>query len=188
MPNFTSSCLQNRRRLLDVCRVVTDVCGEIFGVIFIRQGLVSSPKGQVVAHPSVLPTHQMNSLELSGKSHLILFFPRLSHSSSPLLFLSTWSPLPLFSRPSASQVYLSFLTLPIVLFKKCRSLFIAIFLPLLAPPFPPTKALQRDHLSIKCRDMQNVEDTQTLLQKPNSLLLMYKHTKECAHTPTQRLY
>lgn len=109
----------------------------LFLSLFVRV-LLSPPKDRwCVVQPSVFPTHQMNSLELSGKSHLILIsFPRLSHSSSPLLCRSTWSPPPLFSLPSASQFYLSFLTLPIVLFFNSLSLFIAIFLLLLAPPIP----------------------------------------------------
>lgn len=88
-------------------------------------------------HPSVLPTHQMNSLELSGKSHLILLsFPRLSHTSSPLLCLSTWSPPPLFSFPLLPNSTFHSALRPLFFFKFSLPLYCHI--PASPPPLHPS--------------------------------------------------
>lgn len=152
--------------------------GGILVLNFICHGSAFTAKGRVVrpSSPPVLPTRQMNSLELSGKSN-----PPLLPTPFPLI-LST----PLSLHIKSTPTFLSFLWFPVLPFvphfAHCSffnylSPFIAIFLPL--PPHSHPLKLHRGIVYPLSVETWKVEDTQSLLRKSGSLLLMFKHTCKC---------
>lgn len=130
--------------------------GRSFVFIFICQGFAFTAKGQVVCRSALCSSY--TSDEFTGTFREITSNPHLLPTPFPLI-LST----PLSLHMKSTPAFLSSLCFPVLPFiphfAHC-SFFLILFpflLPyscyFLHPPFPPTKALQRDHLSIKCRDM-----------------------------------
>lgn len=130
------------------CVISHSIKGETFVLIFICPGFVSTPKGQVVWRSSLCPSY--TSDEFIGTFREITSNPSLLPTHPLHSFVSPHGVHPRFSLfPLLPSSTFHSSLCPLFFFIISLSHFIAIFL----HPFPPTKALQRDHLSIKCRDV-----------------------------------